>query len=137
MVLVAITALALFERVFEPPPGGWLEAFGVTLLVFVAVASVGLARREPGVVPDRGSPSDLQLRLAFFSRLAIHAFFLSALLLMGLAVQVPLLLLVALIMLALELPLAWVASRRSAAATAANARSQPAVSEPQRYADVP
>ena len=106
VVLVAITALALFERAFPPPPGGWMEAFGVTLAVFVALAVRGLATRVDRDLARSPSASLLDLRLAFFNRLVIHGFFLSAFFAMGLAAQVPALLLVALAMLALELPLA-------------------------------
>ena len=111
MVLIAITALALFERAFEPPPGGWLQAFAITLVVFVAMAVWGFVRREPRDMAAAAPGSLLSLRLAFFNRLAIHAFFLAAFLLMGLATRIPGLLAVALSMLALELPLARLAAR--------------------------
>ncbi len=133
MVLVAITALAVFEQAFEPPPGGWLEAFAITLMAFVAFAAWGLARREPRDMAGTGPESELVLRLAFFNRLAIHAFFLSAFLVMGLATRVPGLLAVALSMLALELPLGWMASRRRG--TQPEITPATAVTAPQRYPD--
>ena len=48
----------------------------------------------------------LDLRVAFTSRVAIHCFFLTALILLGLVPQVPTLLVVALVLLGAELPLA-------------------------------
>ena len=48
----------------------------------------------------------LDLRVAFSSRVAIHTFFLTALVLLGLVPRVPMLLGVALLLLALEVPLA-------------------------------
>ncbi|MDQ2673451.1 MAG: hypothetical protein M3Y40_02230, partial [Chloroflexota bacterium] len=60
----------------------------------------------------------LDLRLAFATRLAIHVVFLVALLWLGLAVDAPMLLLVALLMLAAEVPLSLLVGARSAATPA-------------------
>jgi fatty acid desaturase len=63
----------------------------------------------------------LDLRVAFTSRIAIHCFFLTALILLGLVPQVPMLLVVALVLLAAELPLArLVRARRPGEAAAAS-----------------
>jgi hypothetical protein len=56
----------------------------------------------------------LDLRLAFVTRVTIHLVFLVALFGLGLATSAPMLLVVALAMLALELPLGWLVSARRA-----------------------
>lgn len=61
---------------------------------------------------DGASEAILDLRLAFATRAAIHLVFLAALLWLGLATSAPVLLLVALAMLALEWPLAAVVAAR-------------------------
>jgi hypothetical protein len=54
----------------------------------------------------------LDLRLAGLTRVAIHCYFLGALLVMGLATQLPVLLGVALLLLGAEVPLSWLVARR-------------------------
>ncbi len=76
---------------------------------FVAVAAYGVFG------PDRAEPNGerlaiVELRVAFASRIAIHGFFLGALIVLGLAPSVPVLVVVALVLLAAELPLARLAS---------------------------
>jgi hypothetical protein len=71
--------------------------------------------------PDRGRPDGasvaiVDLRAAFVIRLAIHGFFLAALVLIGIAQREPMLLVISLVMLAAEAPLALLTERRSAAA---------------------
>ena len=135
LVLVAITALALFERAVEPPPGGWLHIFGGTLLVFLVIAAWGMVNREPRDLAGDRDTSLLELRLAFFNRLAIHAFFLTAFLVMGLAARIPALLLVAVSMLALEVPLAWFSARRDQGTSETEVSAVRGTPKPQRYAD--
>ena len=63
----------------------------------------------------------LDLRVASTSRIAIHCFFLTALIVLGLVPQVPMLLVVALLLLGAELPLArLVRARREATAFGAS-----------------
>ena len=128
ILLSAIAPYAILQRRFEPEPGGGLVLFAVTLAVFVAVTAVGLSRRAAVSDAGRGAPAsgtgsglgsasavgsdDPELRFAFLTRLSIHAFFLAALFWLGLATRLPVLLVVALAMLALELPLAWLAYQR-------------------------
>jgi hypothetical protein len=66
-------------------------------------------------VADGASDAILDLRLAFASRVAIHLVFLVALVWLGLATSEPVLLVVALAMLALEWPLARMTHARTAA----------------------
>ena len=67
--------------------------------------------------------------LAFVTRVAIHLFFIAALVVMGLATTEPVILAVAVILLAVELPLAWLTERRHSAATRPVGRFEGAVSE--------
>jgi hypothetical protein len=84
------------------------------------------------VAYDRGEPDGsrtaiLDLRLASWTRVAIHGYFLAALLVMGLADDLPVLLVVAVVLLLAELPLALIVRRRhrreDAATNASRARS--------------
>jgi hypothetical protein len=104
ILLAAIAPYAVLQGILEPGRGNGLGLFAITLAAFVVLAAIGFTRRRK---PDRHDErlDPLPLRIAFVSRLAIHAFFLTALVVMGLATRLPVLLLVALAMLALELPL--------------------------------
>ena len=131
ILLASIAVYAVLQERLEPEPGGGLFLFAITFIVFVVVAAIGIGRphREPDNDPANAM---LDLRLAFATRLAIHGFFLVALLAMGLAVQLPVLLIVALLMLALELPLAWLVTSRLDAGDATTVRGRRAVG---RYSD--
>jgi len=101
----AILPFALVKPVIDPTSGGGGVLFALTLAAFVAVAAWGTF--GPGrEAPDGQRNAILDLRLAFATRVAIQGFFLAALLVMGLAFQLPVLLLVALLFLAAEVPLA-------------------------------
>jgi hypothetical protein len=86
--------------------------FALALLAFLAVAvwAVAFDRGEP----DGSRVAILDLRLASWTRVAIHGYFLAALLVMGLADDLPVLLMVAVALLLAELPLALLARRRHA-----------------------
>jgi len=101
----AIWPFALVKPVIDPTSGGGGVMFILTLAAFVAVGAWGVfgPRRD---VPNGQQTGMLDLRLAFATRVAIQAFFLTALLVMGLAFQLPVLLIVAVGLLAAELPLA-------------------------------
>ncbi|HEX6129573.1 MAG TPA: hypothetical protein VF071_11190, partial [Candidatus Limnocylindria bacterium] len=58
------------------------------------------------IAPDGEGAAILDLRLAIATRIAIHLLFLGALLYLGLATELPVLMVVALAMLAAEVPLA-------------------------------
>ena len=112
ILLVGMMPFAYLRPVLDPEPGGGLAIFLVSLVIFSGIAAYGVWG------PDRASANGersamLDLRVAFSSRVAIHSFFLTALVLLGLVPKVPMLLGVALLLLALELPLArLVRSRR-------------------------
>jgi uncharacterized membrane protein len=120
----AILPFALVKPVIDPTSGGGGVLFLLTLAVFVAVAAWGTfgpGRDEP----DGQGTAILDLRLAFVTRVAIQAFFLGALLVMGVAVELPVLLFVALAFLAAELPLAALVRSRLTDAGAAAPQPEP------------
>lgn len=111
LFLFCLVPFTVIKPLVDPSPGGGLLLFAATLVAFVAVSAWGVFG------PDRGSPDGsataiLDLRLAFATRIAIHGFFLAALLLLGLATSEPVLLGVSLGLLAAELPLGVLTVRR-------------------------
>ena len=106
LLLASIAVFAELKGRLDPAPGGGLGIFAVVLAAFVAAAVVGVAR-SPAREPEPGPQAIIELRLAFVVRLVIHVFFLAGLLVLGLHVREPMLLAVALGLLALELALAW------------------------------
>jgi Carotenoid biosynthesis protein len=113
LLLVAITTFSILKPMTGTSPGGGLPIFWVALAAFVAISAWAVWG------PDRARPNGeavaiLDLRLAFATRLAIHLFFLAALVVIGLAVSEPMLLFVALGLLLAEAPLNLLAHRRHA-----------------------
>lgn len=111
ILLLGLAPFVFLQRLIDPTPGGGMLIFLVTFAVFLGAAAWGVFG------PDRGrangeSTAILDLRLAFLTRAAIHLFFLAALVLSGLALGLPVLLVVALLLLAAEIPLAWLATSR-------------------------
>jgi hypothetical protein len=114
----AILPFAVVKPVIDPTAGGGGVLFTLSLALFVVVGAWGVF--GPGRdAPDGQGTAMLDLRLAFVTRVAMQAFFLTALLVMGLAFQLPVLLLVALLFLAAELPLAALVGSRLTDAGAA------------------
>jgi hypothetical protein len=107
----SIVSFALIVPLVDDVPGGGLNVFLVALVAFVAISGWGVFGPDR-ITPDGAAAAMLDLRLAFAVRVAIHLFFLGALLAMGLATQEPVLLGVALVMLALEAPLGWLVAMR-------------------------
>ena len=104
LLLAGIMPFAILRPIVDPAPGSGLLIFAAVFAAFLAVSAWGIWG------PDRGPPNGersaiLDLRLALGTRVAIHGFFLSGLVLMGLALQLPVLLSVALLLLAAEWPL--------------------------------
>ena len=115
ILIASIVPFAMVLPVIDAAPGGGGLLFVATLAVFLAIAGWGVFG------PDRGRPNGasfaiLDLRLAFVTRVAIHLLFLAALVYLGLATTEPVILAVALVMLAAEVPLAWLTERRHTAA---------------------
>jgi hypothetical protein len=120
LLLIGLVPFIALQLAFDDAPGGGGAFFLFTLAAFVALsawAAFGGDRDEP----DGESVAILDLRLATMTRLAIHGFFLLALLVMGLATELPVLLAVAVALLAAEWPLARLVHRRHAAGLAATA----------------
>lgn len=99
----------------DPSPGGGLVLFVITLTAFVGLAAWAIWGPDR-LQPDGARDAILDLRLAFATRLAIHLFFLVALLSLGLATEAPVLLVVSVALLAAEWPLATLVRRRGEAA---------------------
>ena len=114
ILLAGLVPFAAIRPRLDPAPGGGLWIFAGMLTVFAAVAAWAVWG------PDRARPNGerlamLELGVAFGSRIAIHAFFLGGLLLMGLVTTTPMLATVALLLLGAELPLARLVRSRQAA----------------------
>jgi Carotenoid biosynthesis protein len=113
LLLLTLVPFTVVKPLVDSEPGGGLWLFAVSLLGFVAIAGWAIWGSDRGT-PDGAGEAILDLRLAFATRLAIHLVFLVALLSLGLAVSAPVLLVVALLMLAAEVPLGvLVGSRRA------------------------
>jgi hypothetical protein len=117
ILLLSLVPFVLLQPFVDPTPGGGMVMFLVTFAVFLAAAGWAVWG------PDRGTPNGettaiLDIRLTFLTRAAIHLFFLGALVISGLALRLPVLLAVALLLLAAELPLAWLAAARLRGAAA-------------------
>jgi hypothetical protein len=101
----AILPFHFLKPVIDPDEGGGGVLFILSLVAFLLAGAWGVFG------PNRDAPNGqrtaiLDLRLAIFTRVAIQGFFLVALLVMGLALELPVLLITALVLLAAELPLA-------------------------------
>jgi hypothetical protein len=115
ILIASIVPYALVSVWTNAPTGGplWLSALVIAVVGLVGWRGVFGARRQP---PDLRVVAIVDLRLAFFTRLSIQGFFLLALLVMGLAVQLPVLLAVSVGLLTVEFPLALLVNARLAKA---------------------
>jgi len=112
LLIAGLIPFILIKPLIDSAPGGGGVPFALALLAFLTVAvwAVAYDRSEP----DGSRVAILDLRLASWTRVAIHGYFLAALLVMGLADDLPVLLVVAVALLLAELPLALLARRRHA-----------------------
>jgi hypothetical protein len=92
ILLSSIFPFALIMELTGAERGGGLWLFALTLAVFLAIAGIGTfgPNRQ---APDGQATAIVDLRLAFFTRFSMHGFFLVALIWMGLATTLPVLLL--------------------------------------------
>ena len=133
ILLLSLLPYVIIQPLIDPTPGGGMAIFLVTFAAFLAAAAWGVFGPDRGA-GDGAAVAILDLRLAFLTRAAIHLFFLGALLVAGLVREVPVLLIVALALLAAEVPLAWLAASRaetSARSGRAEWDRRVAASEPQ------
>jgi hypothetical protein len=128
VLLAGLVPFIVVKPMVDSAPGGGLALFAVTLAAFCALAAWAVwgPDREP---PDGQRTAILDLRLALATRVAIHLFFLGGLFWLGLATRQPLLLAVALLLLAAELPLALLVRSRLHPATGSRAAREPLLAE--------
>ena len=112
ILLFSLVPFSILQPIVDPGVGEGLGLFAIALAAFVALA--GWATWGP----DRATPNGAQiaildLRLTFLTRAGIHLFFVGALIVTGIAVREPMLLVIALVLLALEAPLSALVRRRS------------------------
>jgi hypothetical protein len=105
MFLVMQVPFWIMKPLIDSTTGGGLILFLIALAGFIGAAGWGVFGPNRGA-PDGASTAILDLRLAFATRVAIHGFFLLALFAMGLASREPVILVMALVLLAAEAPLA-------------------------------
>jgi hypothetical protein len=115
ILIASIVPFAAALPYVDPSPGGGGVLFALTLAAFLAIAAWGVFGTDRGR-PNGAAFAILDLRLTFVTRLAIHLFFLVALFVMGLAWSQPMILVICLVMLFAELPLAGLTERRHATA---------------------
>ena len=129
---ILITSIIPFAVILErtgAEPGGGLWLFGLTLAVFVAISLLGVfgPRRQP---PDGRANAIVDLRLAFFTRFSMYGFFVISLLLMGLATQLPVLLVTSLVLFAADVWLSRLVAQRRAETLGATSLSGPLAAAP-------
>ena len=122
ILIASIIPYAFISARTNAPPGGalWLSFASIGLFVMVALRGVFGTGRQP---PDGQMAAIVDLRLAFFTRLSIQAFFLLALLIMGFATQLPVLLIVSVALTTVDVWLSRLIDQRRAAAGLAPARA--------------
>jgi hypothetical protein len=126
ILIGSIVPYALISAWTNAPTGGplWLSAVAIALFFAVAWRGVFGSRRQP---PERRVVAIVDLRLAFLTRLSMQAFFLGALLVMGFARQLPVLLATSVGLLVVEFPLVQLVNARLAeAAGRTDGRALPA-----------
>ncbi len=111
VLLAGLLPFIWIKPLTDDAPGGGLGLFAITLAAFCALSAWAVFGSDRGE-PNGQASAILDLRLALLTRVAIHLFFLGSLLAMGLATEYPVLLAVALLLLAAELPLALLVRSR-------------------------
>jgi hypothetical protein len=111
ILLLSLVPFVVLQPFVDPTPGGGMLMFVVTFAAFLAAAAWAVWGPDRAT-PDGETTAILDIRLTFLTRLAIHLFFLGALVVSGFALRLPVLLAVALALLAAEVPLAWLTAAR-------------------------
>jgi hypothetical protein len=111
ILLFSLVPFSILQPIVDPGVGNGLALFAIAMAAFLAVA--GWATWGPDrAMPDGAATAILDLRLTFVTRLGIHLFFVGALVVTGIAAREPILLVVALLLLAVEAPLSALVHRR-------------------------
>jgi Carotenoid biosynthesis protein len=117
ILLLSLVPFVVLQPFVDPTPGGGMLMFVVTFAAFLAAAAWAVWGPDRAA-PDGEATAILDIRLTFLTRAAIHLFFLGALVVSGFALRLPVLLAVALLLLAAEVPLAWLTAARHRAVDA-------------------
>jgi hypothetical protein len=122
LLLAGIVPFAVVHPIVDPRPGGGMLLFLLVLAAFLVIAAWGVW--GPDHIRSHGERlAILDLGLALGTRVAIHGFFIVALVVIGAAAKLPVLLLVAVILLAAEWPLGRLVHARHTAAHLATWRA--------------
>jgi hypothetical protein len=124
LLLTSIVPFAVMRPILDPRPGGGMLMFVVVFAAFLAISAWGVWGRDRTWPDGEGQPI-LDLGLALGTRVAIHGFFITALVVMGAAWKLPVLLVAALVLLAAEWPLGRLVHARRTAAYAAARHALP------------
>jgi hypothetical protein len=114
ILVASIIPYAYISSRTNAPTGGalWLSFLCIGLFAVVAGRGVFGSRRQP---PDGQMAAIVDLRLAFFTRFSIQGFFLLALVIMGVAAQLPVLLITSVGLIAADMWLSRLVSQRRVA----------------------
>jgi len=121
LLLAGILPFAILHPIVDPRPGGGMVLFLIVLAAFLAVGAWGVWGPDR-MRPDGDRLAILDLGLALGTRVAIHGFFITALVLIGAATKLPVLFVAAVILLAAEWPLGRLVHARHTAAHATASR---------------
>jgi hypothetical protein len=121
LLLAGILPFAVLHPIVDPRPGGGMVLFLIVLAAFLAVGAWGVWGPDR-MRPDGDRLAILDLGLALGTRVAIHGFFITALVLIGAASKLPVLFVAAVILLAAEWPLGRLVHARHTAAHATASR---------------
>jgi uncharacterized membrane protein len=122
LLLGGIVPFAVLHPIVDPRPGGGMVIFALVFAAFLAISAWGVWGSDR-IRPDGERLAILDLGLALGTRVAIHGFFITALVLIGAAWELPVLLVAAAILLAAEWPLGRLVHARHTAAHAAAGRA--------------
>lgn len=122
ILIASIIPYAFISARTNAPTGGalWLSFVCIGLFVMVALRGVFGPGRQP---PNGQMAAIVDLRLAFFTRLSIQGFFLLALLIMGIATELPVLLVTSVVLILVDVWLSRLIDQRRVAAGLAPARA--------------
>lgn len=117
ILIGSIVPFAALHPIVDPNPGGGMVLFGLVMVAFLAISAWGVWGPDR-IQPDGEGLAILDLGLALGTRVAIHGFFIAALVVIGAATELPVLLVVAVALLAAEWPLGRLVHARHTAAHA-------------------